>query len=100
MRKRRGGASRRAVLLPTWKSVPSGSRTDATSSGSPSSDPPSMLHVCSPGGRRLELREVEPAPLGLRAEEHDVLERADRAHEERLVRRRRSGHAGSRRRAR
>ena len=47
-RNRRRSSSRRAVLLPTWNSVPSGSRTDATSSSLSPLPVRSVAQVCSP----------------------------------------------------
>ena len=51
-----------AVLLPTWNSVPSGSRTDATSSSSPSLPVPSMPTSARRERRGRELRQVELPP--------------------------------------
>ncbi len=41
-------SSRRSVLRPTWKTVPSGKRSDATSSPSPPSPVESVAQPCSP----------------------------------------------------
>ena len=75
------------VLLPTWKSVPSGSRTDATSRTSlpRAAGPERRPRLLAAERRGRQLRQIELPPVVRQAQEQTSRAASDDADEQRPV---------------